>query len=250
MATNFVANIVITGRLRCVSGLHIGATERGGELGLTDNPVVRDPVSDYPYVPGSSLKGRLRSLLAAAEGADSAAVARLFGVSSSRNPGPGAGPTRLQVRDAFPTEATRALMDRLVREKGLPHVEVKAETALNRLTGEAGPRWIERVPAGAEFDLSLLVSLYEVDGDKAADVKTVGEVLRALRLLEDSSLGGGGSRGSGQVAVSLLSAPVIRDRRSYLELREPPQAGEPVPVSKLDAAAYVNTIAAALNVTV
>src|SRR4051794_30410115 len=191
MATTFVANILMTGRLRCLSGLHIGATERGGALGVADNPVARDPAGDYPYIPGSSLRGRLRNLLGMAAGDSGAVVGRIFGVSATRGGTP-TGPTRLQVRDAFPTEATRKMMDALVREKGLPHVEIKAETALNRLTGEASPRWLERVPAGSEFDIALLHSVYDADGDKAADVKGVGEVIRALRLLEDSSLGGGG----------------------------------------------------------
>src|SRR4051794_14207949 len=108
MATTFVANILLTGRLRCLSGLHIGATERGGELGVADNPVVRDPAGDYPYVPGSSLRGRLRSLLAMAAGDSAGAVARIFGVSAARGGTP-TGPTRLQVRDAFATEATRKM---------------------------------------------------------------------------------------------------------------------------------------------
>jgi CRISPR-associated protein Csm3 len=249
MSINFVANVIITGRLRCLTGLHIGATERGGELGLTDNPVIRDPAGEYPYVPGSSLRGRLRSLLAQVGGeAGAATVARIFGSAAQRPGGGPAGPTRLHVRDGFATDETRKLMDRLVREKGLPHVEIKAETALNRITGEASPRWLERVPAGCEFDFSMLYSVYEVEGDKLADIKGVGEVLRGLRLLEDSGLGGGVSRGSGQVAVSVMSVPVVRDARSYLEVREPPPPAGPVPVSRLDAGAYLNTIASALNV--
>jgi len=252
MPVRFVANVLLNGRIRCATGLHIGATERGGDVGAADHPVVRDPAGDYPFIPGSSIKGRIRNLLAwaHADGSDGAGLAaRVFGTSAGRGHAAPHGPTRLHVRDSFPTAATRDLMDRLVREKGLPHVEVKAETALNRFTGEAGPRWIERVPAGSEFEFSLLYGIYDVDGDKASDIRGIGEVIRGLRMLEDSGLGAGASRGNGQVSISLAAVPVVRDPRSYLELAETAPAGEPTPVGKLDAAGYLNTVAAALNVS-
>jgi CRISPR-associated protein Csm3 len=250
MAMIFLANVVLRGRIRCVSGLHIGGSDRAGPPSPADAAVVRDPVSGYPYIPGSSLKGRLRGLLTGLTGdADGGGLpARIFGASAGRGAG-AVGPTRLAVRDAAPTEATRAVLDRLVRERGLPHVEVKVETALNRITGEASPRFLERVPAGAEFDLTLVYSLYDVDGDKVGDIKGLAEVVRGLRLLEDSTLGGGGSRGSGQVAVFLAAAPTVRDARSYLEARPAEPAVEVVPVGTLEPAAYANTVAAALGVS-
>jgi CRISPR-associated protein Csm3 len=249
MPVNFLANVLIRGRIRCVTGLHIGGADRAAEPSPADETVVRDPTSGYPYIPGSSLKGRLRGLLSALAGdGDGAGLARVFGASAGRGAGV-VGPTRLSVRDALPTEATRAMLDRLVRERGLPRVEIKAETALNRITGEASPRFLERVPAGAEFDLNLLYAVYDVDGDKAGDVKAAAEVVRGLRLLEDAGLGGGVSRGSGQVAVFLASAPTVRDARSYLEPRAAEPAVEVVPVSKIEPAAYANTVAAALGVS-
>lgn len=252
MSTTFVANVLLTGRLLCRSGLHIGAGPAApGIGGLTDHPVVRDAVTDLPYVPGSSIRGRLRSLLTLTAGEDRGLLGRVFGTQAGAAGGKGSwAPARLQVRDAHPTEAGRRLLDKLTRERGLPAVEIKAETALNRITGEVSPRRVERVPAGAEFELGLLYSIYDVDvdGDRAADLAGLGEVLRGLRMLEETGLGGGTGRGNGQVSVLLSPAPVIRDAKSYLEPAGHAQIAEPVPVGRLDPAAWLDTVAAALTI--
>ena len=54
---------VIEGDLELVTGLHIGAGNDEIRIGGIDNPVLKHPYSGQPYIPGSSLKGKVRSLL-------------------------------------------------------------------------------------------------------------------------------------------------------------------------------------------
>lgn len=58
----FKENFVIKGELVCETGLHIGGSNDNIDIGGTDNVIIRDVVSDLPFIPGSSLKGKLRSL--------------------------------------------------------------------------------------------------------------------------------------------------------------------------------------------
>src|SRR3981081_3582259 len=63
----FIGKLVLEGELICATGLHIGAGKGSLEIGGADNPVVKDAFG-VPYIPGSSLRGRLRSLLEQASG--------------------------------------------------------------------------------------------------------------------------------------------------------------------------------------
>ena len=114
----FKENFVIKGELVCETGLHIGGSNDNIDIGGTDNVIIRDVVSDLPFIPGSSLKGKLRSLfeLNDKESAQSvmqnkggpatdgdSKAAKIFGVSADNNKALDF-PTRLIVRDAFPTE--------------------------------------------------------------------------------------------------------------------------------------------------
>jgi len=53
----------IQGQIELVSGLHIGSGNTEMHIGGTDNPVIKNPVNNQPYIPGSSLKGKMRSLM-------------------------------------------------------------------------------------------------------------------------------------------------------------------------------------------
>jgi len=221
----FQGKFVITGILECVTGTRIGGTQEKFEIGGIDNPVIKDPLTGLPYIPGSSLKGKLRSLLEWARETDAVKVphprhkvftachcgecvaCRLFGVASDdTNVRLQAGPTRLTVRDAFPTGYEKVLRGEEPPEgttvwrwwemlgEGIG-TELKSENFLNRLTAEANPRTMERVPAGSEFQVEFVLDVYDANGDK----ELLEALAEAMKLLEHSALGGSGSRGYGRV---------------------------------------------------
>jgi len=205
-------HVLIEGHIACVTGLHIGAATDSIEIGGIDSPVIRHPVSRDPYIPGSSLKGKMRSLLELrdkwndlsrsggedvfrhecpnTEAAKNCVVCRPFGSTASGNENKGKNhPALLIVRDG-------KLLNRakLVREE-LLMTEAKMENTLDRMTAHAMPRTIERVPASAEFELSMVYRCME-DANMRTDLKNV---LSMLQLIEREGLGGHVSRGYGQV---------------------------------------------------
>jgi len=210
----------ITGTLEVVTGLHIGAGKDSVQIGGIDNPVIKHPHNGDPYIPGSSLKGKVRSLLEWAldcvEDSDDVYVyrsdrkktyppddpiLRAFGTTHKEWKG---GPPRLIVRDAHLDPQWR---ERIV-ESGLPLTEDKAEVTINRIEGKAaqmGPRHSERVPAGAQFRLEVLFKEFSEDGaGAAADRRALNWFMAGLRLLEQDALGGSGSRGYGKVKFKNL----------------------------------------------
>jgi len=219
--------IEIIGELECLTGLHIGASKENLEIGALDSPVVRDPQTRFPYIPGSSIKGKFRALLEKATpgllpnrnggtaknpimrhecsdteeagntpGAKRCPVCRLFGST-----GPGEGnrnyPARAKVRDLHLQEKSQEELEKI--DTGLFLTEWKFENGIDRITSAANPRNIERVPRGAKFKFSILLDVEEQ--------ATFGEDLENLnlcmRLLQDDALGGHGSRGYGQVKLNL-----------------------------------------------
>ncbi len=203
----FSGKYIIKADLRCITGLHIGGTDEGFEIGGMDNPVIKDPITGYPYIPGSSLKGKMRSLLEWVDakvkfGTDKKGnptgklcecgtcdICIVFGCSAATS---AKEPTRLTVRDSFPKDSSVENWEANLGEK--IYTEVKTENAIDRLTSEANPRSMERVPADSVFEVEMLFDLYKND-----DVKKLKKVFEGMMLLEDSALGGGGSRGSGKV---------------------------------------------------
>ncbi len=61
--------VKITGGIEALTGLHIGGTADSIDKGGIDNPVIKNPVTNEPYIPGSSLRGRIRALLEKKTGA-------------------------------------------------------------------------------------------------------------------------------------------------------------------------------------
>jgi len=218
--------ILLKGEIKCRTGLHIGASDAGLSIGGMDNPVIRDPLTKEPYIPGSSLKGKMRALLERALNLEfnksggngiyrhecqdaKCPVCRLFGSSSGADKGSNI-PSRLQIRDSFLTEDSEAKLAEL--DEGLPYTEWKTENSLDRVTCAANPRPIERVPAGAAFEFELTYTI-ENEEDLKDDMKNLQAV---IKLLEDDALGGGGSRGSGRVDVAVASV-IIRRVDHYLK---------------------------------
>lgn len=221
----------ITGTLVVETGLHVGAGKEGIEIGGMDSPIVKHPHSGEPYIPGSSLKGKLRSLLEWAldcveqdgsvwgsdgkrEYGPSDPILRTFGVTHKQWKG---GPTRLVVRDAhLDPEWVKSVLGR-----GLPLTEEKTEVVIDRIQGKAkegvGPRRMERVPAGARFPFEMLFKEYAVNGDEGkTDRQCLARVFEALRLLEQDALGGSGSRGYGRVKIHDLKLDG-KDVQGYFE---------------------------------
>lgn len=201
---------IIKGQLVCKTGLHIGAGKDVIEIGGVDDPVVKHPLTLEPYIPGSSLKGKMRSLLEKKLGKTSnenpnepcncgnCIVCKLFGAHKNTNSK--VAPTRVLVRDAFLNEVTRGWFQKMLREKGRSYLEIKAENMVGRKTGAAkDPHFIERVPEGSAFDLEIVIQVFDSDNGDELE-KTVKE---CLALVQQTYLGGSGSRGYGQVEFKL-----------------------------------------------
>lgn len=200
--------ILFTGNLQVITGLHIGGSSDFAPIGAVDSPFIRDPFTHAPIIPGSSLKGKMRTLLAKLKckdyvlndvSADNIIVKRLFG-SSGKN---FACPARLQFFDLFITKDTITNFNALETDTYIG--EIKFENTINRITGVANPRQIERVPAGAVFDFKLVYNVEDVD-ELHEDIKTLKQ---AFELLENDYLGGHGSRGYGRVKLQNISLKVI-----------------------------------------
>lgn len=197
---------VISGTLRCETGLHIGGSADQIEIGGVDLPVIKHPVTGEPYIPGSSLKGKMRSQMEKKLGISTdgkpcgcgqsgCLVCKVFG--PHMNPKHNLGSTRILVRDAYFNKTTKEEYERLAKEKGLSYIEKKIENLVLRTTGTAkDPRSQERVPAGAEFDLEIVLQVYDTDDENAL----IDFVKEGLRQVQSTYLGGFGSRGSGKVS--------------------------------------------------
>jgi len=203
--------LLFSGELVCRTGIRIGGSKEELKLGGVDLPVIRDPIDELPYIPGSSLKGKLRSLLeykyqkVGPDGTpcncarDDCPVCRIFGPHLQNQKMHALGPSRLIVRDCLLSEASRQQIERL-DEGPMGLSEVKTEVMIDRRTGIArrgGLRTMERVPRGAVFDLNL--SLRVFNGDDAD--RMVDLVQEALGLLQSDYLGGSGTRGYGWIEV-------------------------------------------------
>ena len=200
--------IIIKGKITCRSGLFIGGVEESLGIGDIDSNIIRDPVTMEPYIPGSSLKGKMRSLFERKEnkefnqkgnkdvyrhecGEEECSVCRVFGSADGAI-------SRIMVRDAYLTEESRKQLDELDTE--MPFVEIKKENTLDRVTAQASPRTLERVPAGAEFAFEISYTADCAEHKK----EDVFNIFSLLALLEDDALGGNTSRGYGRIEFSEL----------------------------------------------
>lgn len=188
--------IKISGDIEIRTGMHIGASKEYSAIGTVDSPVVYDPLSKLPLIPGSSLKGKLRYLLVRKyndnlsedPNNDNIKIRRLFGSSKKGD----MHKSRVLILDSIMTEEER---DRLLSLGVEGVTEIKFENSINRITGISNPRQIERVIKGALFPLEII---YELTDEEEAleDIKNLKE---AFDLLENDYIGGNGSRGYGRV---------------------------------------------------
>ncbi|MFW6308924.1 MAG: type III-A CRISPR-associated RAMP protein Csm3 [bacterium] len=195
------AKFFIKGKIEAKTGLTIGGNDQQEMIGGIDQHVMKD-AEGIPYIPGSSLKGKLRSLLELKEGKNlcecgECDICTIFGAPANKRKEE-AGPTRFYVRDAALNEEIKNEMNEregIFKELEMTYTESKTENTIDRKTSEASnPRTIERVPAGARFDFEMVFNILQ-----AKDLERLNMVITALNMLEDDYLGGSGSRGYGRI---------------------------------------------------
>jgi len=227
-----IKKIFFSGEIEALTGLHIGSKNLGLSIGGVDNTVLRHPVTQQPYIPGSSLRGKMRCLIERFEGLmgdepmsnevkfgpfvghkDRSQIGhyicKVFGVPAevakgkeNEKPRP---PSRLIVHDcSLIDDKRKGSVDWLKNAKhtDMPFTEVKTEVVIDRITSAAMPRQLERVPAGARFGLKMILNIWESDKDDDQK-KFIAAIFDGLKLLQDDYLGGQGSRGSGRVKIHL-----------------------------------------------
>ncbi|MBI5194634.1 MAG: type III-A CRISPR-associated RAMP protein Csm3 [Nitrospirae bacterium] len=205
--------IAITGIIHCEAGLRIGGTKEGiVEPGGSENTIIRHPITLLPYILGSSIKGKMRSLLEsdASSGAQilddgkpckcgRCLVCKVFGSHGMSNK----EITRILVRDCSITPESESVLRTAQEERGINFAEIKSENIINRKTGTAadkGLRTQERVPAGTEFNMNITIKLFK-DDDEDNILKIVN---KGIDLLQKDYLGSSGSRGYGKIKINNL----------------------------------------------
>ena len=213
------AKLKISADIFVATGLHIGGSSAFAAIGATDSPVVKDPVTNLPIIPGSSIKGKMRHLLAKSAynnsnktrkiADDSPIISRNFGNAKVEEYKLG----RLIFRDAFLVNKEE-LDARGVRS----YTEVKFENTIDRISALANPRQIERVVRESRFGLEII---YDIVGQSQAEILEDIEMLAdGLQLLELDYLGGSGSRGYGKVAFEGLTIELAYGEYDISPLRE------------------------------
>ena len=227
---NLYGRVIIECEIETKTGLHIGGAESSLSIGGVDNVIIRDPLSGRPYIPGSSLKGKMRSQMEKFHGLPqnkrigqviihscnnandyaNCIVCHIYGLPGEAD---FSTSTRLVVRDVQLSDDSVKKLS--AAKTDLPFGEVKWEAAIDRVTSAATPRQMERVPAGAVFGPAEMVySIYE-----AADIERFANVIEGMQLLEDDYLGGSGSRGSGKVVFRNIKL-TAKSRDNYRQGKE------------------------------
>jgi len=207
--------IILRGQIEALTGIAIGGTNSAMAIGGVDKSVIRNQATLEPYIPGSSLKGKMRSLLELSYGTvgdePMGAVkngpnlnytnrsTKLFGNAVKRQDEV-QRPSRLIVRDAN-LSATQKTPD-FFKNTDLLYTEVKTEVVIDRITSRAMPRQMERVPAGTLFDFELVLNVYQEDNEN----DLIKDMYAAIQLVQNDYVGGSGSRGSGQIRFNIVSA--------------------------------------------
>lgn len=204
----------VTFDLELMTGLHIGGSSDTFDIGGADSTVIKNPLTHEPYIPGSSIKGKLRSLLTQKYGKfnekekdivfkddeEGKTMRNLFEPVDY-------GDDSIQVskaifRDALLTDESRANLEKHLGS-GV-YTEIKAENKITLLTGKAeSQRFIERVPAGAVFGGEILLQVFDEDKDEDKEEIFKAKLKEAINMLELNYLGAGGTRGYGKVKVDI-----------------------------------------------
>lgn len=226
--------IKITGTITLKTGLHIGGSNNSIKIGGIDSEVVKNPITNYPMIPGASIKGKIRSLLEwkcghggekplgpgdvekAKEPDLAENILRLFGTSADSE-NPKYGISRLSFYDCD-LDADWAEKNRGNNALTASLTEEKSENVINRISGQAEhPRFIERTPAGAEFDFTIAMRVFADDNTDAL----LNTLLSGMKLLTYDALGGSGSRGYGKVEFSNLTQNSPDDIQNQFDKIDP-----------------------------
>lgn len=258
-----IGKVVIKGKIALKTGLHIGGSQESMQIGGIDLPVIRDSGNNLPYIPGSSLKGKLRSTIekfghrirdGKTEGlsanrnigtfrnklyihccedvkyAIACDVCRVFGSSGDDRAMPreqkekaGNWPALLTVRDA--------LLDETLLRVSPQFTEVKVETGIDRTSMSANPRRVERVLPENKFNLEIIYSVESValtGKDRLSFVpdtvkKDLENLLTAMEIIQNEGLGGYTSRGYGKVEFTLTD--VVARGLGYFEGKQDKERG-------------------------
>jgi CRISPR-associated protein Csm3 len=245
------ATVIFRGYIECITGLHIGSSSDKMEIGGVDSPVIRHPHTKYPYIPGSSLKGKLRTLLefalqAVPETGEPSAhpdILRIFGAGITNKNNSPSGPGRIIVRDCHPTPETIHMWENEV-DSSLLFTEYKAENTLNRLTSAANPRFIERVVPGSTFAFEIIYLVFTLNNDLKSNIVEVNNdiknIIQAMRLLEHNYIGKSGSRGYGKIKFHCFKPHVIyvndykEGTENYIRYFSEPRKSDTISVSELN----------------
>ena len=204
--------IEISGTITLETGLHIGGSTAFAAIGAVDSPVIRDNLSGLPMIPGSSLKGKMRTLLSRSlmkttksPDEDVIEICRVFGSKNLKS--------RLLFSDTILSN------EKELKELGVNTItEVKFENTINRATGIANPRQIERAIRGSKFPLNLI---YEISGEAKDEMYDDLQLIAdGLKLLEYDYLGGSGSRGYGKIKFEEISVNTVIGNLSNEELEK------------------------------
>ena len=196
----------ISGVIESLTGLHIGGGSQFAAIGAVDSVVIKDIQDDLPMIPGSSLKGKLRSLLSKQlsfgnlpkeHNKDDDRIKRLFGHAESKNP----KTSRIYFSDIFMSEESREELE----NSDMDATEIKFENTITRSTGVANPRQIERAIKGIRYDMSLIYNI-ENESEIEEDFKLLKT---AFKLLKYDYLGANGSRGYGRVDIKDLDVKAL-----------------------------------------
>ena len=200
------AKIQITGTIEVVTGMHIGGSSAFAAIGAVDSPVIKDARDNIPMIPGSSLKGKMRTLLAkefnesvvGKPDDDNERLTRLFGSAKKGE----VKRSRMQIADMIMINTEE------FRQRGAQSLtEIKFENSINRITAVANPRQIERVIRGSEFELDMI---YEIENQKDEEIIEDMETLaEGMKLLGYDYLGGNGSRGYGKIKFKDVNADTV-----------------------------------------
>lgn len=197
--------LIITGILELKTGLHISTSGNFSSIGAVDTEVVRDTLTNRPMIPGSSLKGKMRFLLERAKNDKitneinvknaSNKIKRLYGSNDGK-----ITLSRLQFFDIILSDYSIEKFKGV--EFDLPYTEIKYENTINRGTGIAMPRQLERVPSGSEFSFKLVYNIENIEELE----EDINNILKSFELLEDDYLGGHGTRGYGRVKFNEMQS--------------------------------------------